>query len=49
MLVKCDTINLVVLVLVELRSIVLVELVELELLVVGAQVGALCVGQWWSN
>ena len=31
----------------ELRSIVLVESVELELLVVGAQVGAL-VGQWPS-
>ena len=44
MLVNCDTIKLVVLALVELRSIVLVELVELELLVVGAQVGAL-VGQ----
>ena len=47
MLVNCDTIKLVVLALVELRSIVLVELVELELLVVGAQVGAL-VGQWPS-
>ena len=40
-------IKLVVLVFVELRSIVLVESVELELLVVGAQVGAL-VGQWPS-
>ena len=39
--------KLVVLVSVELRSIVLVELVEVELLVVGAQVGAL-VGQWPS-